>query len=188
MAINLKLLLQSAGKNKISAREIIILGLMGAILIVVQVALAIIPNIELVSLLIVVFTLAAGKKVFYAIYVFVLVEGLIYGFGIWWINYLYIWSILAVVVLILRKNESTLVWSVVSGLFGLFFGTLCAIPYFFMGGLGAAVSYWVSGIPFDLLHCGGNIIAALFLFRPANKIISALYLNEPVRFTQKQPK
>lgn len=184
----MRLLLKLAGKNKISVREIIVLGLMGAMLIVVQVALAIIPNIELVSLLIIVFTLIAGKKVFYAIYVFVLVEGLIYGFGIWWINYLYVWSILAVAALILRRNEAPVVWSIVSGLFGLLFGMLCAIPYFFMGGLGAAVSYWVNGIVFDLMHGGGNIIAALFLFRPAYKVVKALYFNETVTLIRKQPK
>jgi energy-coupling factor transport system substrate-specific component len=191
MAISLKSHSLSVGKNKLTARDILVLGLMGAILTIAQVALAIIPNVELVSLLIIVFTLVAGKKVFNIIYVFVLAEGLIYGFGLWWINYLYVWAVLAGVVLILRKNESILIWSMLSGLFGLFFGSLCAIPYFFMGGIGAAVSYWVNGIIFDLIHCVGNVIAALVLFRPAYKIVNASYKNtiklpmiEPVKAHQ----
>ncbi len=168
----------SAGKNKLTARDILVIGLMGAILTIAQVALAIIPNVELVSLLIIVFTLVAGKKIFYIIYVFVLADGLIYGFGLWWVNYLYVWAILASVVLIFRKNQSVIIWSIISGLFGLLFGSFCAIPYFFMGGIGAAVSYWVNGIIFDLIHCVGNVIAVLVLFRPAYKIVDASYTNE----------
>ena len=52
------------------------------------------------------------------------------------------------------------------GVFGLMFGALCAIPYAVAGGLAAGIAYWVSGIPFDLLHCGGNVVLALVLFRP----------------------
>ena len=66
-------------------------GVLGAVLLVVQVALAPLPNIELVSLLVMLFTLALGRYVAYSLAVFVLLEGLIYGFGLWWFSYLYIW-------------------------------------------------------------------------------------------------
>jgi energy-coupling factor transport system substrate-specific component len=178
MAISLKSPLPSAGKARFAIREILICGLLGALLIAAQVALAFLPNIELVSLLVIVYTLVLGKKVFFPIYVFALVEGLIYGFGIWWISYLYIWSILAIVVLMLRKYERPLFWVIVSGLFGLMFGALCAVPYLFTGGLGAAAAYWVSGIMFDLLHCGGNIVAAALLFKPCYGVMKKLYLRE----------
>ncbi len=167
-----------AGSARISIREILLFALFGAILITVQVALAVLPNIELVSLFIIVYTLVLGKKVFFPMYVFVIAEGLIFGFGIWWINYLYIWAVLASVVLLLRKNEHPLFWAIVSGMFGLLFGALSAIPYLFMGGIGAAVSYWVNGIVFDLMHCAGNVAAALLLFSPCHKIMKRLYLNE----------
>lgn len=177
MAISLKSHLQSAGKARLTIRDILIFGLLGAVLLVVQVALAVLPNIELVSLLVIVYVLVLGKRAFFPIYVFILAEGLIYGFGLWWISYLYIWSILAIVVLLLRKHEQPLFWVIISGLFGLLFGALCAIPYLFAGGIGAAVSYWVSGILFDLLHCGGNIIAAALLFHPCHKALRRLYFQ-----------
>jgi energy-coupling factor transport system substrate-specific component len=174
----LKSPLPSAGSAKITLREILLFGLFGAILIIVQVALAILPNIELVSLLIIVYTLVLGKKVFFPICVFVIGEGLIFGFGLWWINYLYIWAMLAAAVLLLRNNEHPLFWAIVSGIFGLLFGALSAIPYLFIGGIGAAVAYWVNGIIFDLLHCAGNAVAAALLFTPSYKIMKRLYLNE----------
>lgn len=115
---------------KIKVRDYAILAVCAAVLLVVQVGLAFLPNIELVSLLIMIYAKSFGKKVFWIIYVFVFLEGIIYGFGIWWINYLYVWSILAGVVLLLKKQESIWIWALVAGFFGLLFGAFCAIPYF----------------------------------------------------------
>src|SRR5699024_8690764 len=114
---------------KIKVRDYAILAVCAAVLLVVQVGLAFLPNIELVSLLIMIYAKSFGKKVFWIIYVFVFLEGIIYGFGIWWINYLYVWSILAGVVLLLKKQESIWIWALVAGFFGLLFGAFCAIPY-----------------------------------------------------------
>jgi hypothetical protein len=36
------------------------------------------------------------------------------------------------------------------------------------------VAKWVSGIPFDLLHCGGNFVMALVLFRPLRRLMEKL--------------
>lgn len=74
-------------------REIVIYGILSAVLLAAQVSLGFLPNIEIVTLLILVYTLVFRKKVFFIIYIFVFLEGLIYGFGLWWINYLYVWSI-----------------------------------------------------------------------------------------------
>lgn len=157
-----------------AVRRIVILGVLGALLVIVQVSLAFLPNIELVSLLIIVYTLVLGSSVFAPILVFMLVEGLLYGFGLWWLNYLYLWPILAGVVLLLRKQRSPIFWAIFSGGFGLLFGALCAIPYFVIGGPASAFAYWVSGIPFDIAHCMGNIAAALLLFAPCLRILERL--------------
>lgn len=157
-----------------TVRRIVLLGVLGALLVIAQVALAFLPNIELVSLLIIVCTLALGSSVFAPISVFVLVEGLLYGFGLWWLNYLYVWPILAGIVLLLRKQRSPIFWAIFSGGFGLFFGALCAIPYFFIGGPASAFAYWVSGLPFDIAHCAGNVAAELLLFTPCLKILERL--------------
>jgi energy-coupling factor transport system substrate-specific component len=161
-----------------TVREILFFGLFGAILVVVQVALAILPNIELVSFFIIIYTLVLGKKVFFPICVFVIVEGLIFGFGLWWFSYLYIWFILTIAVLLLRKNKQPIIWAIISGVFGLLFGALTAIPYLFYGGIGAAAAYWVNGIVFDLLHCGGNVVVTALLFRPVYNLVKKLYNNE----------
>ena len=56
--------------------EIIILSYMSVILVGVQYVLSFLPNIELVSLLVIIFTLVYRRKVLYTIYLYVL-QGLI---------------------------------------------------------------------------------------------------------------
>lgn len=154
--------------------QIVTMGLLGAILFVGQLAMSPLPNIEPVTTLIIIYTLVYKKKTFFSIYVFVLLEGLLFGFGIWWLSYLYIWSILAVIALSLQRLKSAILWAVVSGLFGLMFGALCAIPYLISGGIGAAFAYWSAGIPYDILHCGGNFALTLILYTPLTRLLKKL--------------
>lgn len=158
--------------NKVAIRNIATLALCAAMLFVVQVAAAGLPNIELVSLLIIIYTLAFGYRVLYIIYTFVMLEGFLYGFGIWWISYLYVWTILAGITWIFRSKKSPLGWAILSGTFGLLFGALCTIPYLITGGPAMALAYWVSGIPFDLIHCAGNFVLCLLLWKPLNKLFA----------------
>jgi energy-coupling factor transport system substrate-specific component len=137
-------------------------------------ALAPLPNIEMVSLMIILLTLFYGWKVLYVICLFAALEYLIYGFSLWMICYLYIWTLLAAVARAFRAFRSPLLWAVVSGMFGLLFGAFCEIPFLFVIGLQGAVAAWISGIPFDLLHFAGNFALALALFKPLRSILERL--------------
>ena len=77
-------------KRRLDTKRIVLLGLLTTILFVSQIVFASIPNIEVVSLLIIVYTIFLGKQVFYIIYGFAILEGIFYGFGIWWVMYLYV--------------------------------------------------------------------------------------------------
>ena len=150
-------------------------GVLGAMTFALQVVMSPLPNIEPVSLLTMVFMVVFGWKGLYPVYVYVVMDILYFGLGTWNINYLYVWAILAVVVLILRKMESPLGWALLSAGFGLAFGLLCAPVSLFMGGWAYAVSWWISGIPFDLMHCAGNFVMALLLFKPLRLLLEKLY-------------
>ncbi len=147
-------------------------ALLTALMLALQVALAPLPNIELVSLLVVLCTRRYGAKALLIVYAFVLLQGLIYGFGLWFINYLYVWAVLCGLTLLLRNMRGTAGWVLLLGGFGLSFGLLCALPYVLIGGFGYAVSYFISGIPFDLAHGAGNAALALLLFRPLDKLMT----------------
>ena len=151
------------------------MGFLSAILLIGQVGMSYLPNIEIVSLLIYIYTQVYRKKVFFIIYVFVFLEGCIYGFGLWWFGYLYIWSVLALIVLRNgRQQTSVIMTAVILGAYGLSFGMLYALPYFIAGGWAAGFSYWVSGIPFDLLHCAGNVAVSLICYRPLRTLLGKL--------------
>ena len=154
----------SAGKMKL--REMVLLALIGAMMMATQVALAALPNIHLVAVFVILAALLFGWKSLFSVYIFVILEGLIYGFSMWFINYLYVWTVLAVIAVLFRQNRSRWFWSAMAGIFGLLFGALCAIPYFFVGGWAAAFSYWVAGIPFDLIHCASNAVLTFTLLMP----------------------
>jgi energy-coupling factor transport system substrate-specific component len=46
--------------------------------------------------------------------------------------------------------------------------------YAVTGGFYFAVSWWISGIPFDVLHCVGNFGIALVLVKPLRKVLDGL--------------
>ena len=150
-------------------------GVLGALTFALQVAMAPLPNIEPVSLLVMIFAVVFGWKSLYPVYVFVVMEILFYGISTWNIYYLYVWTVLALAAILMRKTESPLAWALLSGVFGLFFGALCGIVDIFIGGFAYAAAKWVSGIPFDLLHCGGNFGIALIMFRPLRNLLEKLY-------------
>ena len=162
--------------SKLNVRELCILALMAALMIASQVAMAALPNIHLVAVFIVIATLSFGWRALFSVAVFVLAEGLIFGFGIWWVSYLYAWPILCVVVMLFRKNDAPLFWAIIAGAHGLLFGAMCAVPYLFIGGAKMAVSYWVAGIPFDLAHCAGNFVVTLVLVKPLTKLTRKIAL------------
>jgi energy-coupling factor transport system substrate-specific component len=150
--------------------DIVLIALMVATLEAVKIALAFLPNVELVTLMIVLFTRHFKEKIIYVIPVFVILEYLQWGFGPWTIMYCYIWPFLALIAYIFRENNSPFFWAVVTGIYGLIFGMLCSLVYIFTDSVSMAVSWWISGIPFDLIHCGSNFILALILFKPLDKV------------------
>ena len=72
------------------------------------------------------------------------------------------------------RSESPVVWSIISGAYGLAFGFLCSLPYFVSGGLGGGMAYWVSGMYFDVVHCVANVIICLALYKPLHFILRKL--------------
>lgn len=161
--------------DKLTIREITLFGVLGALTFGAKYGMAGLPNIEPVSLMVMLFGVTFGKKAVYPVYLYVVLEILFYGLGTWNIMYLYIWGILALAAYFLRKMEQPLGWAVLSGAFGLLFGALCVPVDLAIGGWEYAVSKWVSGIPFDIAHCVGNFFMAMVLFVPVRKLMKRLH-------------
>ena len=160
---------------KLTVREVTLFGILGAMTFGAKYVMAGLPNIEPVSLMVMLFGVTFGRKALYPIYIYVVLELLFYGLGTWNIMYLYIWPLLGVLAWLLRRLEQPLGWAVLSGGFGLLFGALCAPVDVVIGGFGYAAAKWVSGIPFDIAHCIGNFVIALVLFKPMRRLLGRLY-------------
>lgn len=161
--------------SKLTIREVVLFGVLGALTFALQVAMSGLPNIEPVSLLVLLFAVTFGWKALYPVYVFVAMEILFYGINLWNIYYLYVWTVLVIAAILLRKMEQPLAWAILSAVFGLLFGALCAIADVFVGGFSYAIAKWATGIPFDITHCAGNFVIAVLLFAPLRKLFARLY-------------
>ena len=149
--------------------------MLGALTFGLKVAMSYLPNVEPVSLLVMLFAVVFGLRCLYPIYLYVILEILVYGLGTWNVNYLYIWTILALAAYFLRRMKHPVLWALLSGVFGLSFGLLCAPVDFALGDLGYVVSKWISGIPFDVAHSVGNFVIVLLLFVPLRTLLEKLY-------------
>ena len=180
---------QNAHGNRITVGDIAEIGVMSALIEVSKLFMQGIPNVELTSFWLIMFTLYFGKKVFYVIPVFILLEGLIYGFGLWWIMYLYVWPLLVCIIYLLRKKADIWCCSLVSAIFGFGFGLLCSVPYFFMGlpdggiagGVRSAVVWFIAGIRWDIVHGISNFVIMLILYTPIQKVIKKIKGIESIK-------
>lgn len=166
--------------NKLKIRDMTLIAMMAAVIEVCKLTLASIPNVELTTFWIIMFSLYFGKRVYFVVIVFILVEGMVYGVHLWWIMYLYTWPLLVFITMRLKKYVSVWTLTFLSGLFGFLFGFLCSFPYFFIGltkgsimnGLKTAFAWWVAGIPFDILHGISNIVLMSLLYHPVMRMMN----------------
>lgn len=164
--------------SSLSIKDITALSLMGALMFSLQVAMSSLPNIHVTAVLIILTAVFYGWKCLYSIAVFIMLEGLVWGFGLWWLCYWYLWPALAIPAILLRRSDSALFWAILAAIHGLLFGALCSIPYLFLGGWHAALAMWISGLSFDLLHCIGNFVFTLILFRPLKRTMARILKME----------
>lgn len=162
-------------KSTRTVQEITTIAAMATILEAGKWALSAVPNVELVSLLLMLYTLYFGpKRTLITIYIFDAIESLIWGFGLWSVSYLFVWDILVLLTWALRSNKSQWPFVVLSAVFGLSFGALCSITTLVIGGPHAALSWWIAGIPYDVAHCIGNAAVASLLFTPLSKALQII--------------
>ena len=149
--------------------------MLGALTFGMKVAMAVLPNIEPVSLMVMLFAVVFGWKGLYPVYLYVMLEILLYGLGFWNVNYLYIWLILFLGAMAMRRLRNPIWWALLSGLFGMSFGLLCSPPYAIMWGWKYAIRWTAMGLVYDIPHAIGNFFIALFLFAPLRRVLVTLY-------------
>ena len=157
--------------KKWRAHDIVALAMMVAVIEVLKRVLDFLPNVELVTLLLIVFTIFYGKKIILVAVAFTMVETFYWGVHVWVVMYLYMWPSLILIVDLTRKYASKWFYCILSAVYGLFFGFFCAVPYIFLGGIRTAFAWWIAGIPYDVVHCVSNFIVCMVLFSPLCRVM-----------------
>lgn len=149
------------------AKDIVLVALLAAILKSAQVILSFLPNVEIVSVLILIFAIRLGaKKTVYIAALYSTLNILMWGLSISTLGYFFVWSGYAIVCSIFKKFLcKDINVAIFLGLFGLIFGAVFATLYLPMG-FSTAVSYWINGLIFDLVHCVSNFVIGLWAFNP----------------------
>ena len=167
---------------KLKTRELAIFAMLGAIMYISKVIMEWIPNVHLLGALTMAYTLVYRKKALYPIYVYVFLNGALGGFNAWWIPYLYIWTILWGVTMLLPKNMpkklEPIVYMIVCALHGFAFGVLYAPAQALMFGLSfeATLAWIASGFYFDLIHGIGNFFCGMLII-PIASVLRYLERN-----------
>lgn len=144
-------------------------ALLGALMLVSKLALEFLPNVHMLAALTIAYTVVFRKKALYPIYVYVLLNGIVAGFSLWWIPYLYLWTILWGVTMLLPKNMkpkvAVPVYMVTAALHGFLFGTMYAPAQAIMFGLDfkATISWIIAGLPWDAIHGVSNFFMAILV-------------------------
>ena len=143
-----------------------------------KVVLMALPNIEVVTLLIAVFSFVFGWQGVLATVIFVAVEPLIWGFGTWVISYFIYWPLVAVVFLLLgrvrfkRRAVKVVVATAAALLLTLFFGVLTSFVDvgLFSGRFDNLFArfavYYARGVVFYALQLATNAVVFPILFHP----------------------
>lgn len=152
------------------------IALLAAILYVAKVALEFLPNVELVSLLLILYTLVFGKDAFIIVIVFNLFQMIQWGVGTWLISYFYVWPLLCLLTILCKRifKEEFVLWAIFSGIFGLIFGALFSLVYLVIEGPGSALAYWISGLTYDVVHAAANFILMLVCGKPLYRVLRQL--------------
>jgi hypothetical protein len=165
------------------ARFVTTMAVMAGLLVALKFALSFLPNVEVVTLLIAVFSLVWGVRYSLpATVVFCLVEMAIYGIAGWVLLYFIYWPTLALVFHFALRRKSRVVSLVlcvaIGAVFTVAFGVLSASveTLLVVGNVAKErlatffVSYYVKGLWFDLVHVVSVVASILALFLPLVKI------------------
>lgn len=166
---------------KLKIKEIAVFGMLGALMYASDVLMDVLPNIHLIGVFIVASTVVYRAKALFPIYIYVFLNGFFSGFSLWWIPYLYMWTVLWGLVMLLPKNMPEMikpvVYMCVCAAHGFLFGIIYAPAQALLFGLDfkGMLTWIAAGLPFDIIHgisnfvCGILIIPIIKVLKMTNK-------------------
>ncbi len=155
--------------TRLSSKELAVFGMLGAVMYASKLIMEALPNVHLLGALIIAITVVYRKKALYPIYIFVILTGIFSGISVWWIAYLYIWTILWGAAMLLPQNIppklAPIVYMFLSAAHGVLFGILFAPTQALFFGLSfeGTIAWILAGLPWDFVHGVSNFFFGLLI-------------------------
>lgn len=174
--------------RKFAIKDIVLTALAAALLSAGKQALAAIPNVEVVTLFIMLYAACLKPQIaFIATGVFIVIECFIWGFNTWVFAYLIHWNLLALFTFFLArvfKIKNRFVYFaftiVMTALFGVLTSAIDALVGWGKTGLSFATLFtaiYVRGIYFYIVHVVGNAAFNIVLFAPLRMLLDKLMIK-----------
>ena len=154
---------------KLTVRETVTFGMLGALMYASKALMELFPNVHLLGVFVIAFTVVYRKKALYPIYIYVFINGIVAGFATWWIPYLYIWTVLWGAAMLLPKKlpvkVKPLIYMILCAMHGFLFGTLYAPAQALLFGLDfkGMVAWIIAGLPWDFIHGVSNFFCGILI-------------------------
>ena len=159
--------------------HMVIFAMFGAMMFCSKLIMEGLPNIHPLAMFVVMLTVVYRRGALIPIYLYVILDGLRWGFGVAWVPYLYIWLILWGVAMLLPRSAPRAVKAVmypaVATLHGLLFGILYSPAQAVLFGLSFKQTLtWIAmGFPYDIMHAVGNLVMGLLIL-PLSELLRKL--------------
>lgn len=169
----------SSKRLHLATRHLVLYAMLGTLMYLSKLIMEWAPNIHFAGMLTMTYTIVYRRGALIPIYLFVFLSGLFGGFGPWWVPYLYVWTVLWGVTMLLPRSlpvrAAAPVYMLVCALHGLCFGVLYAPVQALMFGMSfkAALAWIAAGLPFDLFHAAGNLAAGVLIV-PLSRLLTRL--------------
>ena len=157
----------------------LVFAMLGALMFAGKQVFEAFPNIHPIGMLLMTYTVVYRTRALIPLYIFVLLEGVLAGFNLWWYPYLYIWLVLWGMTMLLPRNMkpgvAMVVYPIVCALHGLMYGTLYA-PYQMLMwhyDFPTTLKWIAAGFPYDVVHAIGNFGMGMMVY-PLSKILKKL--------------
>ena len=164
---------------KLTVKETVVFGMFAAMMLASKIVLEFAPNVHLLGVFIIAFTVVYRKKALYPIYTYILLNGLFCGFAAWWMPYLYMWAILWGAAMLvpekLPEKAKPIVYMMINACHGFLFGILYAPAYAILFGVNfeGMIAWIVAGLPLDFVHGVSNFFCGILIV-PIIKILQRL--------------
>ena len=143
--------------------------MLGALMYASKMILEFLPNVHLIGVFTIALTVVYRQKALYPIYIFILLTGLYAGFATWWLPYLYLWTVLWGITMLIPQNLPKKIRPVVYMLLcashGFLYGTLYAPAQALLFGLNfkEMIAWIIAGLPWDCVHGVSNFFCGILI-------------------------